>query len=72
MCVRVYVCVCMCTYVCACVHMCVLNVSLCESLVNDRQTKHSLTRKLLVYRIDQWWCKKHGNKSDRNLTGKLK
>ena len=34
--------------------------------------KHSLTRKLLVYRIDQWWCKKHGNKSDRNLTGKLK
>ena len=27
---------------------------------------------LLVYRIDQWWCKKHRNKSDRNLTGKLK
>ena len=24
------------------------------------------------YRIDQWWCKKHGNKSDRNFTGKLK
>ena len=34
--------------------------------------KHSLTRELLVYRIDQWWCKKHGNKSDRNFTGNLK
>ena len=21
-----------------------------------------------IYRIDQWWCKKHGNKSDRNFT----
>ena len=32
------------------------------------KSKHSLTRKLLIYRIDQWWCKKHRNKSDRNLT----
>ena len=28
---------------------------------------HSLTRELLVYRIDQWWCKKRRNKSDRKM-----
>ena len=27
--------------------------------------KNILTRELLGYWIDQWWCKKHGNKSDR-------
>ena len=43
-----------------------------ERCKDTSKYKHSLSRKLLVYRIDQCWCKKHGNKSDRNLTGKLK
>ena len=32
-----------------------------------KQVSTNLTRELLVYRIDQWWCKKHGNKSDRKI-----
>ena len=32
-----------------------------------KQVNKNILRELLAYRIDQWWCKKHGNKSDRNI-----
>ena len=31
------------------------------------EVNNSLTRELLVCRIDQWWCKKHGSKSDMKI-----
>ena len=66
--IRVYMCLCP-----RCQHVSQTMLELKPTLAAVRKSlklnvriQHSLTRKLLVYRIDQWWCKKHGNKSDRN------
>ena len=70
MCAHVCVHVCVaCMHVCTCVYVWCVCVCVCMCARVYVWCVCVQMRKLLVYRIDQWWCKKHGNKSD---TGKLK